>query len=177
MDMTVEAFCQTFSTLTRQSDRSHIAALLEALESLQVPAGKTLIHENTPSGALYLVLEGALSVSLNIGDKVLEFGKIAAGGCVGEISILDDAAEPATVTAASECTLLVLTEHKFKQLDKQSPAASTSLMRMLTHVMADRIRLATDLILPLLDATDTPANADSLLNNAYASLYGLGAKQ
>lgn len=179
MTMTVDAFCQSFPAFARSTNKTHISALLDVMETRQIPAGHTLVEENQSSDTFYMLLDGSMKVTMNSDGQKLSLGKIDKGGCVGEISMLDDAPAPATVTTDTDCTVLVLTDEKFWQLDKQNPAASASLLRSLSHIMSDRIRAATDLILPILDAADVPADRAVLadmLGNAYANLYGLGEK-
>ncbi len=179
MTISVDEFCQTFQALTKNAVRTHIAALLGVLETRQIPAGQVLIQEDKPADTLYMLLDGSMAVTMNADGKTLSLGKIGKGGCVGEITMLDNAPAFTTVTAETDCTVLALSEENFWKLDKQNPAASTYLLRSLSHVMSDRIRAATDLILPLLDAADAPADRNtlnSMLGNACANLYGLGEK-
>ncbi len=179
MAMTVDAFCLSFPALARSTNKSHISALLEVLETRQISAGQTLIQENQSSDTFYMLLEGSLNVTMNSDGQKLSLGTIDKGGCVGEISMLDDAPEAATVTANKDCTVLALSEENFWKLDKQNPAASTGFLRSLSHFMSDRIRAATELLLPLIESTDVPADSavlSEMLTNAYANLYGLGEK-
>jgi CRP-like cAMP-binding protein len=179
MSLTVDDFYQCFPTLARSTDRSHISALLDAVDTRQIPAGHTLIQENESSSTFYMLLEGSLNVTIEANGQILSLGKIGKGGCVGEISMLDDAPATATVTADTDSTVLALTEEKFWKLDKQNPAVTTTLLRSLSHMMSDRIRAATEMILPLLDSEEAPGDRavlSSMLGNAYANLYGLGEK-
>ena len=179
MTISVDEFCQSFPAFARGTDHSHISALLLALEPTQFTAGQVLCEENNPSNTLYLLLEGRLDVSINIKGQTRSLGKLEKGSCVGESTMLDNAPAPATVTADTDCTVLVLSEENFRNLDKQDPAASTSLLRSLSHLMSDRVRAATDLSLPLFDSSDVPSDPAVLikmLGNAYATLYGLGEK-
>lgn len=180
MTISVDEFCQSFPALSHHADRSHISALLDVLETQQVSAGKVLIEENNPSDTLYMLLDGSMTITMNTDGQTLSLGKIGKGSCIGEFTILDNTPAMATVTADTDCSVLTLSTENFWKLDKQNPAASTYLLRSLSHIMSDRIRAATDLILPLLDSTDAPADHDmlnSMLGNAYANLYGLGEKQ
>jgi len=179
MSLAVEAFSKTFPVLARSMGEAHSAALLDVIEQRHFAAAEKLIQENQPSNTLYFLVDGRLGVSIDISGNTIFLGNIEEGGVVGEISMLDDAPATATVTAVSECNVLALSEEKFMELDKRNPAATTSLLRALSHTMSDRIRAATDLILPLLDAEDLPDDRKTLnamLGNAYANLYGLGEK-
>jgi len=71
----------------------------------QVQAGTILITEGEPLDALYIVLDGTLSISVSsLGDK--EIGKIICGEVLGEMSFVDGRLPSATVTAIEECLML-----------------------------------------------------------------------
>lgn len=179
MAMTVEEFCQSFPELTRSTDRSHISAWLDVTETRRIPAGETLVQEDATSDTFYMLLDGSLKVTMLGDDQILILGKIGKGGYIGESTMLDNVPALTTVTAETDSTLLALSDENFWKLDKQNPAASTSLLRSLSHIMSDRIRVATELISPLLDSSEghaDPANFSVKLGNAYANLYGLGDK-
>ncbi len=69
-----------------------------------IPAGVTLIHEGDPISALYLVLDGTLSVTIGaLGGR--EIARLSAGDVVGEMSFLDRRSTSATVRAVGEVLL------------------------------------------------------------------------
>jgi len=179
MAITVDAFSQAFPTIAHSVKASHIAALLGLVDVLEIPRGHVLIEENKPSDTFYMLLDGSLEISINADGQPLSLGKVAKGGCVGEMTLLDNEPSPVTVTAESDSTVLALSEEHFLKLDKQDPSAGTGLLRSLSHIMADRIRTATDTITPLLDTVEVASSHDEtkgMLVNAYANLFGLGGK-
>jgi CRP/FNR family transcriptional regulator, cyclic AMP receptor protein len=75
--------------------------LLTAGRKKAVHAGSTLIREGEPTDALYIVLEGALVVSLEaIGGK--EVARLGSGEVVGEMSFVDSRNPSATVKAGMD---------------------------------------------------------------------------
>lgn len=179
MAITVDAFSQAFPTIAHSVKASHISALLGLVDVLEISRGHVLIEENKSSDTFYMLLDGSLDISINADGQSLSLGKVAKGGCVGEMTLLDNEPSPVTVTADTDSTVLALSEARFLQLDKQDPAAGMGLLRSLSHIMADRIRTATDTITPLLDTVEVTSDHNETkgrLVNAYANLFGLGDK-
>lgn len=66
-----------------------------------ISAGKTLIYEGEPISALYLVLDGNLSVTVQALNG-REIARLSAGDVVGEMSFLDRRSPSATVKAVDK---------------------------------------------------------------------------
>lgn len=70
-------------------------------ELIQIPAGQVLIQEGGAINAIYLVLEGTLSVTVSA-LKEHEIARLSAGEVVGEMSFVDERAPSATVSALDD---------------------------------------------------------------------------
>src|SRR5262245_47621163 len=83
--------------------------LARELKEVDVPAGRTLIHEGEPGDRFYAIVDGEVSVSA--GGK--EIARLGPGGYVGEIALLRDVPRQASVTTVADTRLLALDREPF----------------------------------------------------------------
>ena len=103
-----------------------------------VPAGRVLIEEGRDVTAIYVVLDGALSVSVTaLGGQ--EIARLRSGEIVGEMSFVDARPPSATVTAAEDSLVLALPRMALQaQLEQVDFAAR--FYRAIAVFLADRLR-------------------------------------
>jgi histidine ammonia-lyase len=81
--------------------------LLAAGERRELPAGAVLVAEGEPASALFIILEGILSVSMAaLGDR--EIARIGGGDVVGELSFADAQPPSASVTALDDVVVFAV---------------------------------------------------------------------
>ncbi len=116
--------------------------LLEIFENsgdmLKFPAGATIFKEGSVGDFMYVVMEGAIRLSLR--NEFL--AEVSAGGIVGEMALLDSDDRSATATAITDCLLAPIDLHSFKMLIQHTPDFALHVM----NVLADRLRLANEKI-------------------------------
>lgn len=120
--------------LFSECSRAELRTIAKAAESVSVKAGTTVCDEGEVGQTFYFILGGTANV-LRRGRKVAELG---AGGYFGELALLDRLPRSATVKAASDLELLVISQKDFNKL----LAASPSLTRKLLVATASRLRNA-----------------------------------
>lgn len=104
-----------------------------------IQPGTTLIIEAQPLDALYIVLEGTLSVSVaSLGDK--EIGKITCGEVLGEMSFVDGRLPSASVTAIEECLILSISRRLLTEKLEQDVLFSLRFYRAITKFLSSRLR-------------------------------------
>jgi hypothetical protein len=81
-----------------------IERLAEALEPVRVPAGEAIVRQGDPGERFFVVVAGAVEVSVD-GAVVREEGP---GDYFGEIALLNDSPRTATVTARDDVELRAL---------------------------------------------------------------------
>jgi hypothetical protein len=69
-------------------------------ELLRVEAGKIIFREGDPGDALYVVVEGELSVQSE-GPPRVEMARLGAGSFIGEVALMTDQPRSATVTSVN----------------------------------------------------------------------------
>ena len=127
------------SLATRVSDEAawYFAAWMTSVE---VDAGEVLIAEGGRDGSLYLMLSGALEVTLGQGDDELVLGAVGRGDWLGEVQLLGGGVASATVRAVGASRLLKLSGDDFARAKVDDPACSAELMRALASDLAERVR-------------------------------------
>ncbi|WP_293305756.1 cyclic nucleotide-binding domain-containing protein [Microcoleus sp. PH2017_22_RUC_O_B] len=104
-----------------------------------VSPGTTLIVEGKPLDALYIVLDGTLSVTASsLGDK--EIGKIICGEVLGEMSFVDGRLPSASVTTIDECLILSIPRRLLTEKLEQDVLFSLRFYRAITKFLSSRLR-------------------------------------
>ena len=95
-------------------------------------AGETVFREGDDGYVMYVVLDGA--VKLSVTGRSVE--KVVKGGVFGEMALIDASPRSATAVAATDCMLVSVTAERFKTLIQETPGFALEIMA----VMASRLR-------------------------------------
>ena len=109
-----------------------IDLLEEASTTLQLPVGQVLMSEGSPSGSLYVILEGEFEVLKRAGSQDVLLAIRGAGEVMGEMSLLDQTPRSATVRALVPSQVLEIGQEAFRHLVSASPSAALSILRTVT---------------------------------------------
>ncbi|MBA3817762.1 MAG: cyclic nucleotide-binding domain-containing protein [Deltaproteobacteria bacterium] len=82
-----------------------LEALVEHLDLVTLEAGEQLFREGDPGDALYVIVEGEVSVQAE-GPPRVEMARLGAGSFIGEVALMTDQPRSATVSAVSPAELL-----------------------------------------------------------------------
>jgi CRP/FNR family transcriptional regulator, cyclic AMP receptor protein len=105
----------------------------------KVQAGTTLIVQGQPFDALYIVLDGTLSVSVaSLPNK--ELGKLIGGEVLGEMSFVDGRLPSASITATEECLILSIPRRLLTEKLEQDVLFSLRFYRAITKFLSSRLR-------------------------------------
>jgi serine phosphatase RsbU (regulator of sigma subunit) len=112
-------------TILRDEPRHHI------------PAGQVIFREGEIGAEMYIVLEGAVEITVQ--GRPLD--SLSAGTIFGEMALIENYPRSATATASADCVLLTLDCARFTQLVQQSPEFAVHVMattsRRLRRLIAD----------------------------------------
>jgi CRP/FNR family cyclic AMP-dependent transcriptional regulator len=89
--------------------RKELQRIAKASDEVKVKAGHELVRQGDVGREMFVLVEGEATVKRN-GRKVATMGP---GGTIGELSLLDKGPRTATVTADTDCTVLVLGAREF----------------------------------------------------------------
>ena len=114
-----------------------LARVAAASRTLTVPAGRTIFRKGDPGDGCYLILQGAVKVTLPVGGgQEMLLTILGRGDVVGEMALLDSLPRSATVTAARACELCRLSPSTFDRLAQ----ADVEIARQLIRVVTARLR-------------------------------------
>lgn len=107
--------------------------MAKASDELSVPAGRQLCEQGEVGREAFVIVAGTAEVRRN-GRKVATLG---AGDSFGELALLDHGPRTATVTAATDLTVLVIGAREFAALVDAVPPIAHKLMRSLAARIRD----------------------------------------
>ena len=116
-------------------DFSCICDMLEDCEVRDLHTGEALLRPDTPSNHLYLILSGELSVHLEA-PNADKYTTLPAGGCAGDISLVDGKLPSALVIATRPSRILAIPRDTVWSL----VARSHEIARNLLIIVAGRTR-------------------------------------
>ena len=105
----------------------------------RVTAGTILIREGKQIDAMYVLLEGRLSVWIDDRGK-RELAQLGAGEVVGEMSFVDARPPSATVEAMSDSVVLTIRRSELQEKLKNDTAFAARFYRALAGFLSDRLR-------------------------------------
>src|SRR5260221_3109991 len=105
-------------------------------EMLEFEAGKLLATEGEPINSFYVLLEGELRVSRNYENQAVLMGVTKPGMFLGELSLLLDSPNLATVRTLKPCRLFRLNKDGFWAMLSGCPTVASQIFR----TMAMRVR-------------------------------------
>ncbi|WP_374349738.1 Crp/Fnr family transcriptional regulator [Chitinimonas sp.] len=130
------------------SELLHLASLLKVY---QVPAGTQIFKEGDSAAYMGMVLDGRLIVSKRNEEAA---GKplysMAAGKVFGEMAMLDGEPRSATVMAAVDSTIAVLSRDNFEKLCDSRPIIALKLLRRIGRLLSQRLRRVSGLLVDYL---------------------------
>ena len=104
----------------------------------QFQPGAVIFREGTPGGELYILLEGAASVA--VGGSAAPVGAVAAGECLGEMSLVTAGPHSATVLATTFVEAAVLGHDELAELIRLRPDIGLLLYRNVAAGMARKLK-------------------------------------
>ncbi|MBI3782423.1 MAG: cyclic nucleotide-binding domain-containing protein [Deltaproteobacteria bacterium] len=114
------------------SDEPRINIFRHAETVKSYRAGEAIFQEGDPGDLMYVVREGTVNILVH--GKVVD--RIDSGGLIGEMALIDRRPRSATAIASTECEVVPIDEHAFKQLISRVPHFALEVMR----IMAWRLR-------------------------------------
>lgn len=111
-------------------DALRISEIVDLLELKIASPRSTIVTKGDKADAMYFIALGEVDVDIKPGPK-----RLKAGEFFGEIALLKDTERTATVTAVTECQLMVLNVEAFKRILARHP----ELRENMTDVMKQRL--------------------------------------
>ena len=118
-----------------------VEALMRIGTRQQLHVGDKLLTEGTHPDAIYLVLEGKLSVAVKGRDTAIAY--VGKGDIVGEMSLLESQPASATVCAITPVTVLRIPRDALEENLAADPGFSLRFYRALAMLLSTRLRATT----------------------------------
>jgi len=129
---------KAFYILAQISDRD-FEWLMTVGKSKKILAGTILIHEGESIDALYIILEGTLSITVEaLGGK--EIARLGNGEVVGEMSFVDARRPSATVKAIEHSVVWSIPRSQLAAKLAQDLSFSSHFYQSLAVFLSDRLR-------------------------------------
>jgi CRP-like cAMP-binding protein len=151
-----------------------IKMLLDRARIVALDKGRVLFSKGDRGTSACLVLEGSLRITTPAADgREVLLALIGAGEIVGEIAMLDGQQRTATVTAETDCRIMILERRDVLETIRRHPEVAMRLLEVLCGRLRRTTRQVEELsFLPL------PARlARTLLRHAAAQRIDLAAGQ
>lgn len=108
------------------------------------PAGHVLCHEGEYEQVIYIIADGSVVISLNLGEeegeRILRVG--GKGDVIGEMGLIQKAPRSATVRTTTPCTMLEMVEDDFEAILSRSPRLTIDLMRITIERLRENDQVA-----------------------------------
>ncbi|WP_269530822.1 Crp/Fnr family transcriptional regulator [Chitinimonas sp. BJYL2] len=132
-------------------DGSEIDYLLGLLLAYTLPKGTVLFQEGDAANYMGMVLDGRLTVSKrNDEASGKPLYSMSAGKVFGEMALLDGEPRSATLVAAVDCEVALLSREAFDRLCRERPVIGVKLLRRIGRLLSQRLRRASGLLVDYL---------------------------
>ncbi len=108
----------------RALSRDDLQVLGRSADTVEVTAGTVLVKEGEIGREFFVLLSGEVSVVAG-GQEV---NVLREGQWFGELAIIDPAPRDATVTATTDCELLLIDSRRFRPLLEEVPVLAHKIM-------------------------------------------------
>jgi len=127
-----------FESLTREE----LVALSQGLEEKSLESGQTVFKQGDQGGEMYIVMDGAVDISVGAGRDAITVASLFPGQYFGELSLFDGMPRSATATATKPTHLLWLGRDDLVKFIDADPEGA---MRILSE-MSNRMRKTNELM-------------------------------
>lgn len=107
----------------------------------QMPQAAVIVKQGDCGNAMYVVLEGELSVRMNTGGLEAELATLGMGDFFGDFAMFDNGPRSASVVANTSCLLLKISVEAFERMSNEATDLATPILRAIAKTLAARIRM------------------------------------
>jgi len=127
--------------LLKGLDEAELVELARVMRRRTVREGEILWRQGDDAREMVFIVDGAVSVSLDVpGNRTVEIGRAGPGEVVGEIGLLDGEGHTMSVRVTETATVLALSRVDFAALLALQDASTFRLKRRLASLLTGRLR-------------------------------------
>jgi CRP-like cAMP-binding protein len=127
-----------------------LEALVEHLTLVPMEPGAVLFHEGDPGDALYVIVEGEVSVQAE-GPPRVEMARLGPGAFLGEVALMTDQPRSATVAAVQTSELHRIDRHTLSRVLANHGDVLRAVLRFVRERLVDRWLRTSPLFRPFND--------------------------
>lgn len=120
-------------------------------DSRSYQSDEVVIRQGEENDHLYLVLKGKLDVFQDIEGMNKKVAYLESGDSLGEVSVFDPGPASATVTAATETEVWLITRNSLDRLHAANPKVAYRLLSRITTCLSKRLRQMNDKVVDLVN--------------------------
>jgi CRP/FNR family transcriptional regulator, cyclic AMP receptor protein len=131
----VERITSSCGTLLNENiTEEECKTLADAFELSKLARGEVLLREGETNDSLYIVIEGELIVTRNAGgDEHVTLHRLRPGEIAGAMGFIDGNSHSATLTAAEDSHVLMLSRENLEEMLYEYPDLVYKVMRMIVR--------------------------------------------
>lgn len=119
---------------------AELGTVLRAMRRWNLPTGTVLFTEGSPGGSCFIIVRGAVDVSIEVNGQHQLLAHLPAGSVFGQQSLIDGEPRSATCTIQRDAVLVELDRETAERLlDNRSPVA-LKLLGVLTDGLIEALR-------------------------------------
>jgi len=103
------------------------------MRTITYKAGDTILREGEDGNTAFLILDGAVEVSIGDGERLRVLGTLGTGDVFGEMCLLDPGPRSATVIALADTQCAAATYDEFIATIQEDPERAIAFMRTLVR--------------------------------------------
>ena len=145
---------------------AELDVIVAIVEPREIAAGKEIFREGDPGDGLYLLVTGEIDVIKRgpSGDRSL--ARMAAGGVLGEMSLITGDVRSATCRAIVNSRALCLPVKGFRLLLDGGSTAALKIAAAIAELLARRLAAMNTIVLQIADKVDPAGSTLPVLNDA-----------
>lgn len=109
-------------------------------------AGELIFEQGQPGAALFLIIEGQVSVEMYKDHFTATLAVLEKGAFFGEMALLDEAPRSASARALEPTKALALYRNDLNRLIQSDPETACHIYRALARIVGDRLRSTNELV-------------------------------
>ncbi len=119
-------------------------------KKVAIKGGQTLFRQGDPGDSLYLILQGSISIVLDLpNDQTLHLRTMRTGAILGEMALYTGAVRSASALVNEDCLLYRLDQESYTQLNEKSPVEAGFFHTFIVRLMSERLGRANKEIMAL----------------------------
>jgi CRP-like cAMP-binding protein len=120
--------------------RNLLMKLLVDLIEKEYPSGEVIFAEGDIGKALYIILDGSVTITKRCGDDETVLAELRSGEYFGELALIDHMPRYASARTSGKTTLLIMYRSYFDDLTQRSNTISSRILLNLVGLLSAYIR-------------------------------------